>query len=85
MYTHPVFCGVFMDDREYLEHNLPEFLDESLVAFKKALADIQNGKRYLQLDMDYCELQSNINVAEVEQLITPEQADYLRGKYLYAE
>ncbi|MBQ0167274.1 MAG: hypothetical protein KBT02_09235 [Treponema sp.] len=74
-----------MDDREYLEYNLPEFLDESLVAFKKALVDIQNGKRYLQLDMDYCELQSNINVAEVEQLITPEQADYLRGKYLYAE
>lgn len=74
-----------MDDKEYLEYDLPKNLNESLIAYKKALIRIQNGERYFQLDCDYCELQSNINIAEVEQWITSEQAQYLREKYLYAE
>lgn len=74
-----------MDNKEYLECDLPKNLNESLISYKNALLKIKNGERYFQLDCDYCELKSNINVAEVEQLITPEQAKYLREKYLYAE
>ena len=74
-----------MDNEEYLECDLPKNLNESLNVYKNALIKIKNGERYSLIDCDYCELQSNINVAEVEQWITPEQAKYLREKYLYAE
>ena len=36
-------------------------------------------------DCDYCNLQSDINSAEVNQIISPEQAWYLREKYLRME
>lgn len=74
-----------MNNKEYLECDLPTYLSESLTAYKNALIKIKSGETYWQLDMDYCELQSNINVAEVEQDITAEQANYLRRKYLYGE
>lgn len=60
------------------EEELPPFLDESIKQLKKGIR--QNS--YL-LDCYYDEINSNINVCEVEQLITSEQADYLRKKYLY--
>ena len=41
-----------------------------------------NSIPYLSWDLDYGELQSNINIAEVEEMITHEQANYLREKYL---
>ena len=37
---------------------------------------------YLRYDCDYCELQSDINTAEVGGEISPDQAWYLRNKYL---
>lgn len=74
-----------MDNKEYLKKDLPKRLELSLISYKKALDKVKKGEHYLQLDMDYCELQSDINVAEVEQMITPEQARYLRSKYIYAE
>ena len=77
--------AVLMDAGAYLEKDLPDRLGRSLTAYLKALDRVKKGERYFQLDMDYCELQSDINVAEVEQMITPEQAKYLRSKYLYAE
>lgn len=69
-------------DKGYLECNLPPFLQESIEQMKTAWEKRDNGIRYIQWDMDYCELQSNINIAEVEQIITSEQAWYLREKYL---
>ena len=36
-------------------------------------------------DCDYCSLQSDINNAEVNRIISPEQAWYLREKYLRME
>ena len=74
-----------MNDKQYLECDLPHNLAQSIIQYKAALEKVQNGENYFQLDMDFCELQSNINVAEVEQWITSEQANYLREKYLYAE
>lgn len=62
----------------YLECNLPQWLQKSIQAYK----DNINSSL---CDCYYCELQSDINVCEVENLITSEQAWYLRNKYLYGE
>lgn len=69
-------------DKSYLEENLPPFLTESLENMKEAWVKKETG-HYLNWDCDYCDLQSSINMAEVENLITSEQAWYLREKYLY--
>lgn len=71
-------------DQSYLEEGLPQFLAESIqqmiVAWEK-----KDSEGYLEWDCDYCNLQSDINIAEVENLITSEQAWYLREKYLYIQ
>ena len=69
-------------DRGRLECGLPPFLQESLNAMKEAWRKLHSGERYLRWDCDYCNLQTEINIAEVELLISSEQAWYLRGKYL---
>lgn len=43
---------------------------------------MDSGQKYLHYDCDYCELQIDINCAEVDGDITPDQAWYLRSKYL---
>ena len=43
---------------------------------------IKEGKQCLDWDCDWCELNSNINIFEVEGIISSEQAWYLREKYL---
>lgn len=68
--------------REKYETNLPEFLQIDLDMYKQAQRDIRNGKEVSLIDCYYCELQSSINVCEVERIITPEHAWYLREKYL---
>ena len=72
-------------DKSYLECGLPAFLQESLEAMKKAWNLLDNGEKYLRWDCDYCNLQSDINIAEVGSLISTEQAWYLREKYLRIE
>lgn len=72
-------------DKSYLECGLPAFLQESLEAMKKAWNLLDNGEKYLRWDCDYCNLQSDINIAEVDSLISTEQAWYLREKYLRIE
>jgi len=71
-------------DQSYLEKDLPPFLMESIqkmvLAWKK-----KDSEGYSDWDCDYCNLQSDINSAEVGNLITPDQAWYLRSKYLYIE
>lgn len=69
-------------DSSYLECGLPPFLQESIEQMKAAWDKLDRGEEYLRWDCDYCELQSNINVAEVERIINSEQAWYLREKYL---
>ena len=72
-------------DRNYLECGLPDFLQDSIRAMKDAWGRLDRGIEYLRWDCDYCNLQSDINSAEVNQLISEEQAWFLREKYLRQE
>ena len=72
-------------DKSYLECGLPEFLQESIEAMKEAWRKIDNDEEYYHWNIDYCNLQTDINIAEVEQIISSEQAWYLREKYLRME
>ena len=72
-------------DQTYLECDLPPFLIESIDAMKSAWRKLDRGEKYLRWDCDYCNLQTDINNAEVNQVISPDQAWYLREKYLRME
>jgi len=72
-------------DQTYLECGLPSFLTESIDAMKSAWQKLDRGEKYLRWDCDYCNLQTDINNAEVNQVISPDQAWYLREKYLRME
>ena len=72
-------------DDSYLECGLPAFLQESLQAMVRAWEKVDAGEEYLHWDCDYCSLQSDINSAEVNLLISSDQAWYLREKYLRME
>lgn len=74
--------GLFMKIEDgansYYEYGLPKWLEDSRDEYLKSKgSNIE--------DCLYCEFQSDINVAEIEQIITSEQAWYLRGKYLGLE
>ncbi|MEG0771234.1 MAG: helix-turn-helix transcriptional regulator [Clostridia bacterium] len=68
--------------KDYLECDLPEFLRLSVAQMIAGLQKAESDKTYLNLDCDYCNLQSDINSAEVNGIISTEQAWYLREKYL---
>lgn len=72
-------------EKSYLEHDLPPFLAESVAAMKAAWEKLERGEKYTMWDCDFCQLQSDINNAEVNLVITPEQAWYLRETYLGIE
>ena len=72
-------------DKSYLECGLPPFLIESIQAMVTAWEKLDSGERYMRWDCDYCNLQSDINSAEVNGGISAEQAWYLREKYLGLE
>ncbi len=72
-------------DNGYLECGLPEFLQESIRVMTDAWRKLDGGVEYLHWDCDYCNLQTDINNAEVNQIISTEQAWYLREKYLRME
>lgn len=57
------------------ERNLPDFLTECLKKLKTCKNDLY--------DCYWCEVNSSINVCEVENLISKEHANYLRNKYLW--
>lgn len=59
------------------ERNIPVFLGESIDNIKKA-----KKQKSSLIDCYLDETNSSINVCEVENLISKEQADYLRKKYL---
>lgn len=69
-------------NKSYLECGLPNFLKNSIQDMIKAWNKIDAGEKYLHWDCDYCNLQTDINNAEVNQIISSEQAWYLREKYL---
>lgn len=69
----------------YLECGLPEWLQESIVAMQEAWRKLDAGEQYFRWDCDFCNLQTDINNAEVNGIISTEQAWYLRTKYLRIE
>lgn len=69
-------------DKTYLEKDIPRWLQNSIQEMKKHWAILDAGKEDFNWDTAWCELNSDINVAEVEQCISREQAWYLREKYL---
>lgn len=73
------------ENNSYLECGLPDFLLKSIETMKKTWRKIDSGEEYLLWDCDYCNLQADISTAEVEQMISEEQAWYLREKYLRME
>ena len=70
------------DSNNHYETALPKYLKASLDNMKNAIKMKASGQKYLRYDCDYCELQSDINTAEVSGEISPDQAWYLRSKYL---
>lgn len=70
------------NDKSYLEEGLPPYLEESLKKYKEGEAKVAANIGYMRFDCDYCELQSSINVAEVDGRISSESAWHLREKYL---
>ncbi len=69
-------------DRTYLEKGLPEYLLISIENMKKSWEIEDSGQRDLHWDLYWCELYADINSAECDHVISPEQADYLRSEYL---
>lgn len=72
-------------DKRYLEIGLPAFLLESIESMKLAWKRVDNDEEYLHWDCDFCNLQTDINNAEVNGMISTEQAWFLRRKYLRIE
>ena len=72
-------------DQSYLEYDLPIFLQDSIHQMNESWEKIDAGKEDSIWDCNWCDLQSSINICEVEQLITSEQANFLRKKYLRME
>lgn len=72
-------------DKAYLECGLPELLQASIAQMERAWEKLDRGEPYLRWDCDYCDLQTDINNAEVNGDISAEQAWYLREKYLRME
>ena len=62
-------------DRSYLECGLPDFLRESIAQMQAAWDRLDRGEEYLRWDCDYCNLQADINNAEVCLLYTSDAAD----------
>ncbi len=69
-------------DLSYLEKGLPKYLQISLENMKKSWKIEDSGGSDLHWDLYWCELNADINSAEVDQVISKEQADYLRKVYL---
>ena len=71
--------------QSYLECGLPDDLQASIQEMQKSWAIIDSGSRDPHWDIYWCNLNADINSAEVERIISPEQAWYLREKYLRME
>lgn len=67
-------------DKTYLETGLPESLQHAIDEF------VQGEKEQVShMDCLWGELYGSINACQWGDRITKEQADYLRGKYLFGE
>ena len=71
--------------KKYLECDLPPYLQSSLKNMIASWEILDSGGTDLHWDMNWCELNADINCAEVDQEISSEQAWYLRETYLRME
>lgn len=72
-------------DKTYLEKGLPSFLQKSLNAVIKCWNNIDPGIYDKEADWRLMELWADINTAEADQVISHEQANYLREVYVRLE
>lgn len=80
---HP--CTGMPMDESHFECGLSDQLQGSIERMKKSWEIIDNGGQDIRWDIYWCELNADINCAEVEGYISSEQAWYLRHKYLRME
>lgn len=73
------------ENRNYLECNLPPYLELALDEYKVSINKIDNGIEDCRLDLYFDGLRACINTAENANEISSEQAWYLRNEYLGIE
>ena len=82
MYKDEVDENGYPLDKGCLEIGLPSSLQESIDKMKIVNQMLEEGRRNFLWDGEWCELNSEINVCEVDGIISSDQAWYLREKYL---
>ena len=70
------------DSLQRIEMLLPKSMLLTIKKYEDSLASFEAGKPDYKLDCYYDELNSDINVMEVDGELTSDQAWYLREKYL---
>ena len=70
------------NDESYLECGLPKYLQKSVEDMKNSWKIEDSGRTDYHWDIYWCNLNADINSAEVDKIISSEQAWYLRRKYL---
>lgn len=70
------------ENKIYLERNLPPYLQSSLENMVSSWKIIDSGGKDYHWDLNWSELNADINSTEVENEISSEQAWYLRETYL---
>lgn len=84
--TPPVFDPDGLPKSELrFEKGLPKYLQQSIDAMAASWKRRDSGETDLHWDLHWCDLNADINSAETEQEISPEQAWYLRRTYLRME
>lgn len=70
-----------MDKNFKIDSSYPESLKKTIKMYLEGLEKKKTGK-YFEYDLDFCELQTEINLCENAQLITEKETDYLRKELL---
>lgn len=70
------------DDQSRLEQDLPSWLQKEVNAMKRSWEIEDSGERDMRWDTIWCELNADVNYAEIEGIITKMQADDLRQRVL---
>ncbi len=72
-------------DETHYEKDLPAYLQRAIDQMQQSWERLDSGRKDLQWDLNWCELNAEINSAETNQEISADQAWYLREKYLRME
>ena len=84
--TPPAYAPSGLPTNELrFEKGLPAYLQQSIDAMNASWTRKAAGEKDLHWDLNWCDLNADINYAENEQQISPEQAWYLRKTYLHME